>query len=151
MFVSSGATGDPTLASVNTLNVYLTSAAVTGFPSCHRARGSRANAIDNESGAHVQLLAKRGENPLSPMVDMSGPISAKRSKTRSWTMRPFRSFTNGGNRSTGSPEGDMMNVPPVVASVALDVSFELQAARTAADKINATEMRIVADGSGWDS
>jgi hypothetical protein len=60
------ATGEWAFGSVKTRALYFTSAAVTGLPSCHRARGSIENAIDSESGAHVQLLRKlRSESFVS--------------------------------------------------------------------------------------
>ena len=49
MFAKPVAFGDPTFGSVNSSREYFMSCAVTGFPSCHLARGSIENAIDSES------------------------------------------------------------------------------------------------------
>src|SRR5689334_6197237 len=70
-----------TASDVYTRNVYLTSSALTGCPSCQRAMVSMANAIDSESAAHVHLDASLGVKPASPVVLRSWPISASRSKT----------------------------------------------------------------------
>src|SRR4029079_16534211 len=107
------ATGEWAFGSVKTRALYFTSAAVTGLPSCHRARGSIENAIDSESGAHVQLFASCGVNPLSPTVERPGLICARRSKTRSRTTAPFCSLTNGGKMSVASPGMLTITVPPV--------------------------------------
>ena len=57
MFAMSGAVGYAVAESLYSAYVNATSDARTGAPSCHRARGSRVNAIESESGDQRQLFA----------------------------------------------------------------------------------------------
>src|SRR6478672_9587830 len=69
-------------------------------------------AMDSESGAHCQLSASCGLNPLSPTVFRSSPRSARRSNNRSVTSRSACEATRPGTRVPTSPGVEMTRVPP---------------------------------------
>ncbi len=105
-----GASGAFTTGLRYTPKVYATSAAVTGAPSCQRARGSRWNTIVSESGCS-QLRASTGRKPESSTVLSAAVSSARRQNSRSETLMPVVASATGGSRKSASPVVAMIIVP----------------------------------------
>src|SRR5262249_35006638 len=101
-----------------------------------------------ESGAQVHFCARRGEKLLSPTVTTSGPISANRSNTWSWTRRPTASITIGGYIEAASPAIATTSVPPSESATGAFFG-DVEAANSAADPSRISEERIEAGTMGW--
>jgi len=105
-----GADDELTWGSVYAWNVNATSPAVTGAPSCQRARGSRWNISVIES-RHSQRMASWGTNPRSPTVFSVMPMSASFKKIWSWMSRDSAETLTGGSRMSGVPPAAKTSVP----------------------------------------
>src|SRR5213593_103236 len=91
-------------------NVKATSAAVTGTPSCHFARGSRWN-VSVTLSVQSHRAASCGTKPSSPMVLADIPTSASLRNSWSDTSRAIASWVIAGRRMSGSPGAAMTSVP----------------------------------------
>src|SRR3569832_2316561 len=73
------------------------------------------SALLSESALQLQLLASRGVKPMSPIVESSGEMSARWSKTSSDTALPSGSTMKAGKTLWASAPVRAKSVPPTEA------------------------------------